>query len=189
MIVILGLDLATVTGWSVFTSHRGKPPGLLATGIIDCSIKPGKDPAGRRFQLLWDGLGNICESLSAVPNVIYYERAVGGPAAGGPAAMVALGMSALVEQWAYTSGMTAHSVSAGTVKKHATGNGQLTKTTKMEMVEAALRRFGKRHLPRRTPTLREPWEYDDNVADAMWIGHYGACLESRYEYVPDRGRE
>ena len=183
--IVLGLDLATVTGWAVFSCRREQEPRLIRAGLIDCSIRPGKDPVGRRFQLLWDGLGNMCEALPAIPNVVYYERAVGGPAAGGPAAAIALGMSALVEQWAYTSGMDAHPVAAGTVKKHATGNGQLTKTTKLEMVSAAVHRFGTRHLPKREPTPKKPWAYDDNVADAMWIAHFGACRETGYAWTPD----
>jgi hypothetical protein len=184
--IVLGLDLATVTGWSRFRIQQHRAPVLLDAGLIDCRIKLDKDPPGKRFQHLWVGLDGLIES--AYPSVIYYEAPVGGPFAGGPAMMVSIGMVAIVQQWSFANGAVCHPAAAGTVKKHATGNGQLTKTTKMEMVDAALRQFGKRYLPRRTPTDRQPWAYDDNVADAMWVGHYGACLEAHFSYdAPDRG--
>ena len=188
--IILGLDLATHTGWSMFEARYFEKPRLIEAGFVDCSIRTRPtvtipaDPPGKRFHILAAKVKELCNQGRGV-NVIYYERAVGGPAAGGAAAMIAIGMSCIVETLAFGRGLTCHSVATGTLKKHATGDGG-PKTGKQQMIEAALHMPGwKAYMPSRLPTLSQPWKYDDNVVDALWVGHFGACAELK---LPNAGR-
>lgn len=169
---ILSLDTATRTGWASRFSFGREPK--LECGIIDCTVRtkatktiPADHP-GERFYRFENGVTNLFEQNR--PDLVVYESVVGGAHAGGRTSLVQKGLEAVVlkvcrcASWPelYDSNNCVEntpvwSFSAATIKKFATGSGQLGEVGKEKMIRAARRAW---------PHLKVT---DDNVADALWI--------------------
>lgn len=170
---ILGLDLATHSGYSVWHAENC---GLVAFGDIDCAIRTESqgdpDPPGKRFDMLRKYVNHLM-SAHRITHV-FHERTVMGPKAGGAPALISNGMTAVIQQLCFERGLPCASVSTGTLKKHACGNGG-PETKKQHMIAAALLEVGSgRSITRNhKPTKNAPWSYDDDVVDGIWVGNYG----------------
>lgn len=170
---ILGLDLATHTGYSVWDV-----PGalLMSLGDIDCAIRTpsqsNPDVPGKRFDLLRGYVQHLITQFKITH--IFHERSVMGPAAGGAPALISIGMTAIIQQVAFERCVPCVSVSTGTLKKHATGNGG-PDTKKQHMIAAAILEIGAARIPLRkeASTKSKPWKYDDDIVDGFWAGHFG----------------
>jgi len=154
MKTILGLDIATKTGYAVLSVETGQ---RIESGVLNCSIRTKAtktipaDHEGRRMWALEFGLYRL---LSDHENIlIAYERITMGPKAGGKTTAVARWMESVVLLGAYRENLSVISYAPGTIKKHATGDGRATKE---QMVSAAEQRFS-------TVVC------DDNEADALHI--------------------
>lgn len=181
--MIIGLDLATLTGCSVWSEV-----GLtVQCGVIDCSIRLTEtktmkiDPPGKRFRLLEAGITQLINKYKPIGiSGIFYEQAVMGPMAGGAAAKIANGMVAITELLAYKHEIPAFGVATGTLKKHATGDGG-SGTKKQHMIAAAMHHSPKYHQNKKpwgfpmndSINKSRPWHTDDNAVDAWWLGHFG----------------
>lgn len=168
---ILALDTATHTGWAVASGN------IIESGVEDFSIrtKPTKmfdaDHPGLRFAKFEGWLQNMI-SLYKI-DLITYEMVVGGRNAGGNTSLIQKGLEALllmrasigrggqpIPVWAFA---------AATIKKFATGNGQLSHESKIWMVKTARLAFPSQSFVPHNPTRAQPWEWDDNQCDALWI--------------------
>lgn len=159
---ILALDTATVTGWAVTVDGK-----VHTSGAADFSIKPTSHQ-GHRFNWYMDWLGDTVRDFKI--NLISYEAVVGGKHAGGKTSLVQKGLEALTHLVAARCDeIPVWSFSAATIKKWATGNGQLTHESKQLMVRTALKAFPDQHFVAHRPTKSQPWAFDDNQCDALWL--------------------
>lgn len=163
---ILALDTATRTGWAVLAS------GIVTSGAFDCHIRTQptlclpKDHAGKRFHLFRTQLMELIHVNR--PDLIVYEAVVGGRSAGGNTSMIQKGLEAILHMEAYHSfgghdPIPVWSFAAATIKKWATGNGQLTHESKVEMMRLAFETFKDQEFIQTAKGL------DDNQCDALWI--------------------
>lgn len=139
---ILSLDLATITGWCLWDIAKGEP---IQAGIIDCSIRTKetktipKDPKSLRLKKLEMGLTDIFKYVTRTNKVISqisYEKIIMGSRAGGNTSAVARHLEATLLLWAHEEDWSIIDYSAGTIKKHATGDGSW-RTKKEHMISAA----------------------------------------------------
>jgi hypothetical protein len=109
--------------------------------------------------------------------------------AGGAASLVEKGLEATLLRTAYVHGISRERIgrgtpcwplAAGTVKKWALGDGTLTATGKREMIRAARRAFPTQAFVPHVPTKTQPWKWDDNQCDALWLLDLGVALLHRY---------
>lgn len=150
--VVLGLDLATKTGFAFLDSVY---PEDNVSGTFDFGFHPDESLGSKLFRLrLW--LNNLYTSAYPYncPTLLVYERAH----LRGAGSYLLTSMAAIVELWAVEEEIPAVSVHTGTLKKFATGSG---KATKSDMIEAAKKRWPKISL------------VDDNHADGLWLAAYG----------------
>ena len=155
---ILGLDLATRTGWSIFDDGR-----LVEWGMQDFSVGRGESP-GMRYLKFRVWLDNVVK-LSEVDLVVYEQAHMRG----GAATEVLVGLCTRVQEIAAGWKIDHATVHTATLKKHATGNGRAEKA---DMIAAAQKKWpalGAGHL-------------DDNIADAIWVGdwaslHFAALVQ------------
>ena len=148
---VLALDLGTTTGWAI----RGYD-GLITTGTA--GFKPGRyDGGGMRYLRFTNWLTEL-DRLSGPISAIWYEEV--RRHAGTDAAHVYGGLMASLTSWGELRGIPYEGVPVGTIKRHATGQGN---APKQAMIEAARAR-GYRPA-------------DDNEADAIAILHW--ALETR----------
>ncbi|WP_209015740.1 crossover junction endodeoxyribonuclease RuvC [Roseibium sp. RKSG952] len=148
---LLALDLGTTTGWALRA-----PDGLITSGTV--SFKPGRfDGGGMRYLRFTNWLSEL-ERLSGPITAIWFEEV--RRHAGTDAAHVFGGLMATLTAWAELRGVPYQGVPVGTIKKHATGKGNASKTA---MMEAALNRGF-------SPA-------DDNEADAIALLQW--VLETR----------
>lgn len=186
---ILALDTATRTGWAVASGN------IIESGVEDFSIltKPTKtkpaDHPGLRFAKFDRWLGEMI--LLFKIDLIAYEMVVGGRNAGGNTSLIQKGLEALllmraslgrggqpIPVWAFA---------AATIKKFATGNGVLTRESKIQMVDTARKAFpGQVFTPHR-PTKAQPWIWDDSQCDALWIVELARQCVRRQALDPDSG--
>lgn len=146
--VILGLDLAGITGYGVMqgTGH------LLNSGTWDIRPRTGESP-GMRYARLRAKLRTLFEAWPILSLVIYeaaHHR-------GRPATEQALGCQAVVQELCAEYGFDHSSVHSSSLKKFAVGSGRADKAL---MVAEVRRRWG---LKTR----------DDNEADAVLCAEYG----------------
>lgn len=142
--MILALDLGTRMGWAL-----GSPDGAqLFTGWED--LKQDRYAGGgMRYLKFKHWLDNLTEK----PDAVWYEEV--RRHAGTSAAHVYGGFQATLTAWCEHNNVPYASVPVGTIKKHATGKGNASKS---EMLTAALR--AGRDIT------------DDNEADAFWLLRY-----------------
>jgi hypothetical protein len=140
---ILALDLGTGTGWAL----RGFD-GLITSGTA--SFKPGRyDGGGMRYLRFTNWLTEI-DRLSGPIEAIYFEEV--RRHAGTDAAHVYGGLMGSLTSWGELRGVPYQGVPVGTIKRHATGQGN---ANKQAMIAAARKRGF-------SPA-------DDNEADAIAI--------------------
>ena len=154
--MILGLDIATKTGYAVIS----KAGAVHESGVFDCSIRTKAtktipaDQEGRRIWCLEFGLFRLISDHDI--RLIAYETITMGPKAGGKTHAVARWLEGIVLLTAYREDIPTVSYAPGTIKKYATGNGRATKES---MVEAC----------KSYPLDREV-QYD-NEADALHVAY------------------
>lgn len=167
---ILALDTATRTGWAI--NVNGK---RAYSGVWDAT--PSKrDHPGWRFHAFRSVLADHIRANKI--DLISYEAIVGGIKAGGKTSLVQKGLEAIVLMCAaYPAPIPVWSFSAATIKKWATGNGQLTHESKQLMVRTALQAFPDEEFVPHRPTKSQPWAFDDNQCDALWLADltYAVC--------------
>lgn len=169
---------------------------FVKSGVLDFSIRTKAtkamvaDHQGKRFHL---ALKDMAYRIAIyMPDLILYEMVVGGKKAGGNTSMIQKGLEACLLSCAYQRGSqlgTRHGtaipcvdVSAGSIKKWATGNGTLSTIGKQEMIAAAKNEWRDHEFRRVNPTKAKPWNIDDNEVDAMWLADLGVAI---YDAVPD----
>lgn len=170
---ILALDTATHTGWAVLAN------GVITSGVEDFSIRTqatkskSADFAGLRFRRFRDWL--ITKIHDDKPDIIVYEAIVGGMHAGGKTSLIQKGFEAIIleaathfEGWSQ-SHRSVWSFSPSTIKKWATGSGVLTHESKTKLVRMAVKKWTSEGLLPHRPTKSQPWSFDDNQCDAMWL--------------------
>lgn len=166
---ILALDTATHTGWAVQSGSQ-----IVGSGSMDFSIRTKAtktqmaDHPGMRFFNFDHWVRDLI--LKYKPDIIAYEMVVGGRNAGGNTSLIQKGLEATVIKRAYQHDMIpVWTFAAATIKKFATGNGVLTHESKIQMVDTARVAFpDQTFLPHR-PSKSQPWLWDDNQCDALWI--------------------
>jgi hypothetical protein len=167
---VLALDTATHTGWAVHANN------VTTSGVEDFSIRTKAtktqpaDHEGKRFYDFRTWLHRKVREDKI--DLIVYEMVVGGRNAGGKTSLIQKGLEALVLEVAYDSvgePLPVWTFAAATIKKFATGNGQLTHESKAQMCDTALRAFPDQDFVKHSPTKSQPWSVDDNQCDALWI--------------------
>lgn len=164
---ILALDTATRTGWAA------RYDTAMASGVVDCSVRTAAtktipaDHPGKRFALFRNFLNEVVRDHN--PELIVYEAVVGGLNAGGKTSLIQKGLEALVLETAFRRGVPVWSFAPSTLKKWATGSGVLTHESKAEVVRLAVKKWGRAMLLPHKPTKSQPWDYDDNQCDALWL--------------------
>ena len=122
---ILALDLGTTTGWAIRDFD-----GLITSGTV--SFKPSRyDGGGMRYLRFTNWLTEI-DRLSGPIEAIYFEEV--RRHAGTDAAHVYGGLLAVLTSWGELRGVPYQGVPVGTIKKHATGQGN---ANKQAMIDAA----------------------------------------------------
>ncbi len=164
---ILALDTATRTGYALYAS------GVISSGVFDCSIRTRAtktieaDHPGKRFHRFQQWLRDSIRQTR--PDLIVYERIVGGVAAGGHTTLIQKGLEALVITEAYQGGyadlppIPIWTFAAATIKKWAINSGVLNHESKVEVTRQAFAKFSDQEW---VQTAKGP---DDNQADALWI--------------------
>lgn len=153
---VLGLDLATATGWAI---HH--PGGAVSSGVWH--LKGG---AKKSSAVVAPGVRplNLWRRLSLVPaesiGLVVYEAAIGRGQLGGAAAALAHQLAGVLLLWCETHGLAYEAIYPGTLKKFATGSGAAKKP---EMIAAAESVIGRKVA-------------DDNEADAVHLARYGAAV-------------
>ena len=138
---ILALDLGQKTGWAVRNSD-----GAIASGTVE--FKPGRFEGGGMIYLRFRAwLQEVDETASGI-GAVYFEEVRSHR--GVSAAHAYGGFLAHLTAWAEANKIPYAGVPVGTIKRHATGNGNADK----ESVIAAVRALG-----------FDP--ADDNEADAL----------------------
>jgi hypothetical protein len=168
---LLALDTATKTGWAAYCNGR------VTSGVWDCSIRtqPTRtlraEHPGQRFSSFDCSLSSKLSELGDEQvHLVFYEMIVGGPHAGGKASLIEKGLEAMLLRRAFCQAdAPCWPLAAGTIKKWALGDGTLTATTKQEMIGAARHAFPRQKFLPHAPTKTQPWEWDDNQCDALWL--------------------
>lgn len=147
--VVLGIDQATVTGWSIIKDGR-----LISSGVWKLSDnKRSGESRGMRYIRFRAKLNEAIRRYR--PAVICHEQTL---LRGGAATEIANGLKALILEAAASATIEVSCVHTSELKKWATGSG---KAEKLAMIGAA------RALTGRAPA-------DDNEADAILIGLWAA---------------
>lgn len=137
---ILGLDMATKTGWAINSSPE-------SSGCENFAVRRGESPGMRyiRFQAWLAEIVNLTH-----PELIVYEQA---HHRGGAATEVCLGLATHLQSFCAKHEIDFSSVHSSVIKKFATGKGNAGKEMMMEAYSA---NFGVQPI-------------DDNECDARWI--------------------
>lgn len=140
---VLGLDIATTTGWAVLDAS-----GRVASGAWDCSVRR-HEGSGMRLVRFRAFLREAIEHYQ--PDVIAYELVERHEGTGAAHVYGAL-QGALLEEGEVRGGLAIATVPVGHIKQYATGRGNARKAA---MVKAAKERWG-----------IDPTE---DEADALWV--------------------
>ena len=141
--VVVGLDIATVTGWAGFDG------ATFTTGVLDCTPLTNSEPEGCRFLRFAEQLPAVLEGAGAVVIERTYSR-------GKRTAEILNGLTAIALVACERLGIEYAFVDATTLKKFATGSGRAKKP---DMVAAAARALARTDLT-------------DDEADAYWLVRY-----------------
>jgi hypothetical protein len=124
---ILALDLGTTTGWAL-RDHTG----LITSGTT--SFKPGRfDGGGMRYLRFTNWLTEI-DRLSGPIAAIWFEEVRAHR--GVDASHVYGGLMATLTAWAELRGVPYAGVPVGTIKRHATGKGNVDKIAMIAAIHA-----------------------------------------------------
>jgi len=140
---ILGLDMATLTGWSVVQGGQ-----VLESGVQNFAKKRGESN-GLMFLRFRKWLTDFAYLIG--PDLIAYEQA---HFRGGAATEICVGLQTRAQEIAAERGIESAPVKSTILKKWATGKGN---AGKLIMIEAASKHMAR--LP-----------IDDNEADAVLVG-------------------
>ena len=143
MTTVVGLDIASVTGWCRYDGVR------FETGVIDCTPKNNSEPEGCRFRRFAEQLPQVLEGVGCVIIERTYSR-------GKRTAEILNGLTAVALVQCEARGLEYAFVDATTLKKFATGSGRAKKP---DMVAAAERELARSDLT-------------DDEADAYWLVRY-----------------
>lgn len=179
---ILALDTATRTGYALVASD------VISSGVIDCSIRTKAtktipaDHLGKRFYDFQKWLREAIRNTR--PDLIVYERVVGGPKAGGKTTLIQKGLEAVVILEAYRGGdqpIPLWTFAAATIKKWGINSGLLTHDSKIVMTKMAFNKFTDQDW---IMTDHGP---DNNQADALWILDLARTIAQEFHscYTPD----
>lgn len=146
--LILGLDLATKTGWSLILDGR-----VVESGTQDFTKRRGEGN-GLLFLRARKWLSDF--ATIRIPDLVAYEQA---HFRGGAATEICVGLQTRAQEQAAEWGVESAPVPTGSLKKWATGSGGAGKA---EMIAWAAARIG-----------RHP--EDDNEADAVAVGLWAAA--------------
>ena len=138
--VVVGLDIATVTGWARFDG------ATFTTGVIDCTTSSQAELEGVHFRKFAEQLPEVLKGAGAVVIERTYSR-------GKRTAEVLNGLTSVALVECERRGLEYAFVNATTLKKFATGSGRAQKA---DMVAAAERELGISDL-------------SDDEADAYWL--------------------
>jgi Holliday junction resolvasome RuvABC endonuclease subunit len=141
--VMVGLDIATRTGWCRWDGGR------FRTGVIDCSPGGRDEPEGVRYLRLAERFPPVLEGAQAVVIERTYSK-------GRRTAEVLNGLTAVALVACERRGIEYAFVDATVLKAFAIGG----RASKAEMVAAAERELGVNGLT-------------DDEADAYWLVRYG----------------
>ena len=139
----LALDLATITGWAYYNN-------LFQASATHEFLWSPEETLGSRLVQYVEWLEGMLKKSKA--KLVVYEK----PHLRGGGSYLLSGLASTTELMATQHRCWCDSVHTGTLKKYATGKG---KASKIEMVEAAEKKFGFRPV-------------DDNHADALWLLDY-----------------
>lgn len=148
--IILGLDMASKTGWAIFDSSTHR---VIESGVQEFPLKRGESNGGRflRFRA-W--LKQITGFLPPI-ELVAYEQA---HFRGGAATELCVGFQTRAQEIAAEMGIVCEGVHTGTLKKWATGSGSAGKGI---MMLKAAKYLGRNPI-------------DDNEADAVLIAVWAA---------------
>lgn len=150
---ILALDLGTTTGWAVSGHDTSITSGTQ-------SFKPGRfEGGGMRYLRFKRWLTEIEQSAAGL-DAVYFEEV--RRHAGVDAAHAYGGFMAHLTAWCEHRGIPYQGVPVGTIKKHATGKGNVGK----QDVVAAMQTMGYRPA-------------DDNEADALALLRWAISQEGK----------
>ena len=147
--IVLGIDAATKTGWSLYDSDNNK---VVESGVQDFSKKRGESN-GLMFLRFRKWLFDLI--VAARPGIICYEQS---HHRGGAATEIGYGLTTRIQEAATEHKIEYAPVRTTTLKKWATGKGNADKDL---MVAAAKVVLG-----------REP--VSDDEADAVHVSRWGA---------------
>ena len=141
--VVVGLDIATVTGWARFDG------ATFTTGVIDCTTSSQAELEGVHFRKFAEQLPEVLKGAGAVVIERTYSR-------GKRTAEILNGLTAIALVQCEDLGLEYAFVDAVTLKLFATGSGRAQKA---DMVAAAERELGLSGL-------------SDDEADAYFLVRY-----------------
>ena len=149
---IFTLDLGSKTGWAL-----RRADGIIISGTME--FRPTRFEGGGmrfvRFDAWLDGI-----KLNANPSLVYFEEVRGHGRGGTDAQHIYGGFLGGLTKWCELNKIPYQGVPVGTIKKHATGNGN---SGKPAMIAAMV---AKGHKP-----------VDDNEADALAIMYWAVAQE------------
>lgn len=132
--VIIGLDLATRTGWAVLRLDGER----IDSGAWTLAPRKGRSKADRWVRFA-RALSELLRAYDGRVAVVAIERPFESRGSGGRGASVAWGLVALAEHAATTRGIEAVRFAVAAVKKAATGRGN---ATKIQVAKAVSKRHG-----------------------------------------------
>lgn len=147
--IILGLDLGNVTGWSLYND------GVILSGIYENSRSSQSrfEGGGMRFVRFLDHLKKMPRPDRIAFEEVRSHKRAGQRSENVGAAQIYGGYLATLVQWCEAEGIPYEGIAVGTIKKRATGKGNSNKEKVVKAAESY------------SPKLIE----DDNEADAFWI--------------------
>lgn len=166
---ILGIDQATSCGWAILDNGQVLDAGAADLSIITKATKTKEvDPPALRLHKL-KTLLNQKRNLYDFDRIAY-EKVTGGLKVGGAAGNLSRHFEAVIMLWAFENDVPVEQYAAGTIKKHATGDGSW-QTKKEHMIAAAVKRWPGFMASKDWGNMKGV----DDMADALWIADLDGC--------------